>query len=272
MQFAHELIVPEVGFPFKLFLFEGREGHYHREKHWHGSIEIFAVCDGELEFKIDEKTWHLTAGEFMIVNSNEVHEVDSPLPNETIVLQIPLKVFEKYYTGEQFIWFTHEPGRKDARFMELLEELYKTYCEKQCGYDMKMNSIFYHLLYLLVKEYRLTEVEDAFVRKNKNLNKLSAITSYMKENYAQELSQEEVARIFGYSSTYLSRMFQKYAGITYKSYLQNIRLEYAVKDLKSGKYNITETALRSGFSGSKAMARAFRKKYGILPSEYRENG
>ena len=92
MQFAHELIVPEVGFPFKLFLFEGREGHYHREKHWHRSIEIFAVCDGELEFKIDEKTWHLTAGEFMIVNSNEVHEVDSPLPNETIVLQIPLKV------------------------------------------------------------------------------------------------------------------------------------------------------------------------------------
>lgn len=196
MQFAHELIVPEVGFPFKLFLFEGREGHYHREKHWHRSIEIFAVCDGEL---------------------------------------------------------------------------YKTYCEKQCGYDMKMNSIFYHLLYLLVKEYRLTEVEDAFVRKNKNLNKLSAITSYMKENYAQELSLEEVARIFGYSPTYLSRMFQKYAGITYKSYLQNIRLEYAMKDLKGGKYNITETALRSGFSGSKAMARAFRKKYGILPSEYREN-
>ena len=56
MQFAHELIVPEVGFSFKLFLFEGREGHYHREKHWHRSIEIFAVCDGELEFKIDEKT------------------------------------------------------------------------------------------------------------------------------------------------------------------------------------------------------------------------
>jgi AraC-like DNA-binding protein len=44
-----------------------------------------------------------------------------------------------------------------------------------------------------------------------------------------------------------------------------------MKDLKGGKYNITETALRSGFSGSKAMARAFRKKYGILPSEYKEN-
>ena len=170
MQFAHELIVPEVGFPFKLFLFEGREGHYHREKHWHRSIEIFAVCDGELEFKIDEKTWHLTAGEFMIVNSNDVHEVDSPLPNETIVLQIPLKVFEKYYTGEQFIWFTHEPGRKDARFMELLEELYQTYCEKQCGYDMKMNSIFYHLLYLLVNAFVsvVTDTKDEIIIKAVN--------------------------------------------------------------------------------------------------------
>lgn len=123
-----------------------------------------------------------------------------------------------------------------------------------------------------MKEYRLTEVEDAFVRKNKNLNKLSAITSYMKENYAQELSLEEVARIFGYSPTYLSRMFQKYAGITYKSYLQNIRLEYAVKDLKGGKYNITETALRSGFSGSKAMARAFRKNTEFFQANIKKMG
>ena len=87
---------------------------------------------------------------------------------------------------------------------------------------------------------------------------------------AGEMSLEEVARVFGYSPTYLSRMFQKYAGITFKSYLQNIRLGYAVKDLDSGKYNITETALRNGFSGSKALARAFRKRYGVLPSEYRE--
>lgn len=270
MGVAHELIVPEAGFPFKLFLFEGRNGNYRREKHWHRSIEIFAVSQGELEFYIDDKLWHLSENEFMIVNSNEIHSVDSPLPNETIVLQIPLKLFEDYFTGEQFIWFTHEPGRRDERFMELLKELYTTYCEKQCGYDMKMNSIFYHILYLLVKEYRLMDLDDEFIRKNKNLNRLSSITAYMKEHYADELSLEEVARIFGYSPNYLSRMFQKYAGITYKSYLQNVRLGYALKDLEKGTYSITETALRCGFSGSKALARAFQKKYGMLPSEYKE--
>lgn len=270
MGVAHELIVPEAGFPFKLFIFEGRNGNYRREKHWHRSIEIFAVSQGELEFYIDDRLWHLSENEFMIVNSNEIHSVDSPLPNETIVLQIPLKLFEDYFTGEQFIWFTHEPGQRDERFMELLKVLYETYCEKKCGYDMKMNSIFYNIMYLLVKDYRLMDLDDDFIRKNKNLNRLSSITSYMKENYADDLSLEEVARIFGYSPNYLSRMFQKYAGITYKSYLQNVRLGYALKDLEKGKYSITETALRCGFSGSKALARAFQKKYGMLPSEYKE--
>ena len=79
---------------------------------------------------IDDRRWHLTKDDFMIVNSNEVHSVDSPLPNETIVLQIPLKLFEDYFTGEQFIWFSHEPGRRDERFMELVRELSESIAEK----------------------------------------------------------------------------------------------------------------------------------------------
>ncbi len=270
MRFSHELIVPEEGLPFKLFLFEGRDGNYFREKHWHRSVEIFAVCRGDLGFFIDDKQWHLSADQFMIVNSNEVHAIDSPMPNETIVLQIPLKMFEEYFTVEQFIWFTHEPGKKDDRFMELLKELYRVYTERQIGYNLKVKSIFYNIMYLLIKEYRLTQIDQDSVRKNRNLSRLSTITSYMKENYAGEMTLEAVARIFGYSPAYLSRMFQKYAGITFKSYLQSIRLRYALKDLESGKYSITETALRNGFSGSKGLARAFQKTYGMLPSEYRE--
>lgn len=270
MRFSHELIVPEEGFPFKLFLFEGQSGNYFREKHWHRSIEIFAVCRGELGFFVDDRMWRLAANQFMIVNSNEVHSIDSPLPNETIVLQIPLKMFEEYFTADQFIWFTHEPGTRDERLMELLKELYRVYTERQIGYNLKVKSVFYNIMYLLIKEYRLTQIDQDSVRKNRNLNRLSSITSYMKENYAGEITLESVAGIFGYSPTYLSRMFQKYAGITFKSYLQSIRLRYALKDLESGKYSITETAIRNGFSGSKGLARAFQKTYGMLPSEYRE--
>lgn len=270
MNYSHELIVPEEGFPFKLFLFEGKDGNYYRDRHWHRSVEIFAVCEGELSFHIDDRLWLLQPGEFMIVNSNEIHAVDSPLPNRTVVLQIPVKLFEDYFTGEQFIWFTHEPGTRDERFMELVKELYRIYEEKPCGYDMKMRSIFYNIMYYLVKDYRLTETDQESVRRNRSMTRLSSITAYMKENYTGDLSLEEVAKVFGYSPAYLSRMFRKYAGVSFKEHVQSIRLGYAVKDLKSGRYSITETAMRNGFSGSKAFARAFRKKYGMLPSEYKE--
>ena len=71
MKYNHELIVPDEGLPFKMFIFEGKDGNYKREMHWHRSVEIFAVCEGELCFYIKEKPYPLVQGEFMIVNSTK---------------------------------------------------------------------------------------------------------------------------------------------------------------------------------------------------------
>ena len=43
MEYSHEIIVPNDDLPFKMFIFEGSQGGYIRQKHWHRSIEIFAV-------------------------------------------------------------------------------------------------------------------------------------------------------------------------------------------------------------------------------------
>ncbi|WP_347562159.1 cupin domain-containing protein [Ruminococcus sp. AM42-11] len=50
------------GLPFKIFLFEGGHGNYEREKHWHTSIEIFAVLKGRLTFFLNEEEYPLEAG------------------------------------------------------------------------------------------------------------------------------------------------------------------------------------------------------------------
>ena len=269
MEFSHELIMPNQGLPFKVFLFEGGEGNYFRDKHWHRSIELFAVYEGALKFYLNEEIFPLGTGKFMLVNSNEIHSVDSPEPNRTIVLQIPLKTFEDYYTGEQFIRFTHDPLPRDGQVMKLIGDIFEACEERACGYEMKAKGLYYMLLYLLVTEYRETDVTPDMVKWHKKLNRLSLIADYIKENYASELSLEALAEIFGYSPTYLSRMFQKYAGINYKSYLQNIRVERAFQEIANTEHTISETAMNNGFPNSKALAKAFQKKYGMLPSEYR---
>ncbi len=271
MEYSHEIIMPNDDIPFKMFVFEGRDGNYIREKHWHRSVEIFALFEGELEFYVNEIRYPLNPGEFMLVNSNEVHSIHSPRENFTVVLQIPLSTFEKYYTDEKFIYFSHSSRIQDEEVMRLIRDMYETYAEKGVGYELKVQSQFFMLIYLLVSKYRETDVDEETVKSNRKLNRLSAITAYMKDNYKKELSLDSLSKTFGYSPTYLSRMFQKYAKMNYKSYLDNLRLEHAYKDLVNSDLPIAIIASQNGFANSKAFTKVFQKKYKKLPSEFRRD-
>ena len=270
MEFQHELVFPNEDLPFKLFAFEGRDGNYIREKHWHRSIEIFAVFEGGLRFFVNDEEYPMKAGEFMLMNSNEVHSIAALKPNFTVVLQIPLKVFENYYTDENFIRFSHSARIQDEQIMKLIWDMYQVYGDKKEGYELKVQSWFYMLVYTMVTKYRKTDVSAEEIKRNKRLNRLTSITDYIRDNYTKELTLESLAAIFGYSPTYLSHMFQTYAKTNYKAYLQSVRVEYAYRDLVDGRYSIGEIAERHGFANSKAFAREFKKKYDVLPSEYRK--
>ena len=269
MGFEHELIIPNEGFPFKLFQFEGKDGHYVREKHWHRSIEIFAVFEGTLAFFINEEEYPLGSGEFILLNSNEIHSISSPEANRTIVLQIPMNVLRNVETGEGLILFTHSPKRQDSKIMELIGSMYQELQERGSEYEWRVQSDFFMLVYLLLTKYRKREILPEEIRHYRKLNRLSTITDYIRENYTKELSLEMVADRFGYSPSYLSRMFRKYAQTNYKTYLQNVRIEYGFQELANTDHTIGEIALNNGFPNQKAFTREFKKKYGILPSEYR---
>lgn len=270
MEYSHEIVMPNDDIPFKMFVFEGKDGNYVREKHWHRSVEIFALFEGELRFFLNDREYPLRPGEFMLVNSNEIHSIQSPKANRTVVLQIPLATFENYYTEERFIYFSHSSRIQDEEVMRLIADMYGTYSRRECGYELKVLGQFYLLVYLLVTKYRETEVSTELVRHNKKLNKLSSITAYMKDNYTKDLSLESLAKIFGYSPAYLSRMFRKYAKTNYKAHLDSIRLEFAYKDLVNSSAPIGEIAINNGFANSKAFAKVFKRKYGMLPSEYKK--
>ena len=201
--YQHEVIVTDKGFPFKLFLFEGYNGKYIREKHWHRAIEIFVVQEGELDFLLNATHYHLAEGQFIIVNSNEVHAIHANKPNHTIVLQIPLNQFASYFTGEQFIWFSHSERAYDEQVACLIFRMYEVYRAQADGYDFEILSMFYQLLHILVKKYRKLDVQDDLIKSNMQLNRLGVITSYLKDHYTEDISLEKLAGIFGYSPSYL---------------------------------------------------------------------
>ena len=62
MDFRHELVLPNEDLPFKLFVFEGKDGGYKVSRHWHRSVEIFLVLEGSMDFYIHSFTAFRRAG------------------------------------------------------------------------------------------------------------------------------------------------------------------------------------------------------------------
>ncbi len=267
--FKHELIIPNEDLPFKMFEFEGKNGNYRRAKHWHRSVEIFLVLEGRLEFYIDNRAYPLEAPDFRIVNSNEIHSIDAPEQNRTIVVQIPAGCLSGYLDEQEYAVFSKQSELLNMELIRLIAQMYQVYEEKKTAYELKVRGLFYQMLYLLVTEFMTKEENQVSLRQKRHLDKLSKITSYMKNNYDQDITLESVAEEFGFSPTYLSRMFKRYADISYKTYLLNLRTEYGLREMMNTDHSLSDVAMNNGFPNSRAFAKAFLKRYGALPSEYR---
>lgn len=272
MELKRELVLPNEGLPFKMFVFEGMYGNYKVTKHWHDSVEIFLVFEGEIDFYINTSCYGLSSGKFIIVNSNEVHSIDVPKANFTLVLQIPPDELNRYRKNGEYLLFSHTPEgykEQDAQFVRLIRQMYTAYAEKRYGYELEVQSDYYRMLYLLFTRYREWDVDEERMRQSRQMAKLSGITSYIEEHYREDMGLMRVAEIFGFSPTYLSRIFKQYANVNYKAFVTNVRVEHAFKELLNTDRSINKIAEENGFSDGRSFSKAFTARFGISPDKYR---
>lgn len=269
MDYKYELVIPNNDLPFKMFIFEGKDGNYRVANHWHRSLELFLVREGAIDFYMNSQYYPLKSGDFVIVNSNEVHSIHAPFPNLTLVLQIPLSSYEEY-VDMQYVTFSKKDEVLNNRLAKMMVDMYREYDKKSYGYELEVKGLFLLLLHLLVTQFQDHESDQELIRQKRHLDQLSDITEYMKQNYDGELSLGMVAKEFGFSPTYLSRIFWRYAKVNYRTYLADLRVEFGVKELIGTDHAIGDIAVNHGFADSRAFAKAFLKRYGCLPSEYRK--
>lgn len=96
------------------------------------------------------------------------------------------------------------------------------------------------------------------------------ILNYMKRNYASKISQQEVADYMGISVSHLCRILKKDTGETFTSLMNKIRIQEAIRMLRSGEYRIYEIAEKVGFGNYAYFYQLFKKETGCSPTEYTE--
>ena len=85
-----------------------------------------------------------------------------------------------------------------------------------------------------------------------------------------QLSVELLAREAGISRVQLHRRLKEILGISTSEFIRNIRLTQAAKLLKSKKITISQVAYAVGYSSPSLFSAAFKKFYGLSPTEYIE--
>jgi two-component system response regulator YesN len=95
---------------------------------------------------------------------------------------------------------------------------------------------------------------------------------YIHNNYHKDLTLEQFAEKLFMSTGYFCRIFKKYAGEGYATYLTNIRLEKAKEILLTGKYTVNEVARMVGFRDASYFSSVFKKHYHQSPSSLAVSG
>lgn len=93
---------------------------------------------------------------------------------------------------------------------------------------------------------------------------------YIYDNIDEDLGLDGIAKHVGTSVPTLKRLFTEVADVSAGMMVRRLRMEYALRTLRSRKERILETALASGFHDHSAFSRSFRKIFGFSPKEARE--
>jgi AraC-like DNA-binding protein len=78
-----------------------------------------------------------------------------------------------------------------------------------------------------------------------------------------------LAAAVNFSPNHLSSLFHESVGVTIKTYINNLKLDYALKLIETTAYNISEIAWSCGFQDAAYFAKIFKKRFNISPAEVR---
>lgn len=102
--------------------------------------------------------------------------------------------------------------------------------------------------------------------------RVASAISFFRDNYKLQPKLEDVAAHVHLSPFHFQRMFQNFAGVTPKQFLQYLSIGHAKEILKNTGASLFDTAYETGLSGTSRLHDLFVKVEGMTPGEYKNGG
>lgn len=101
-------------------------------------------------------------------------------------------------------------------------------------------------------------------------NRINRVFEFIDKNLESDLSLNIVSEIAFFSPFHFHRVFKFMTGETLNGYVTRRKIEKSASDLLHKKITATEIAHKYGFSDNSSYSRAFKKYFGISPTEFKK--
>jgi YesN/AraC family two-component response regulator len=99
---------------------------------------------------------------------------------------------------------------------------------------------------------------------------MKSVIDYIERNLKKGISLEDVANHVNISTYYLSKIFKKEMGVNFITYVTDRKMDMAKEMLVNTDIPVLNIALDLAYNEANYFSKAFKKKTGLTPSEYRE--
>ena len=250
------------------------------EYHHHDFSKIVILIDGDLTYYIEGKSYILKPWDILFINKNEIHKpvVNADKYYERIVIWLNPDFIAKYAQGNNNLLKCFEVAMKNnynllrlnmksiENIKNLIQDIQSCDNSNEFGSEILKESLFIQLMVLMNRLFlnsdKNRDIEDIQYDKT-----IEEVLSYINSNLENDLSIDTIASKFFISKYYLMRKFKNQIGSSIHSYVIQKRLILA-KSLISDGLSMSTVCSKCGFNDYSSFVRAFKKAYGVSPSNY----
>lgn len=243
---------------------------------WSQELKVIFVLRGNgwLHTEEGDRTYAISREDIFVINSFQMHSV--VLEENGLAISLSLSpsflAAASPETEDRNVnckSFLHEE-EKQQLFDIIRKDLalaFRAWYKKESELSIHLRS---RVMALADDLYRYFSENVENTGRESGRERLRAAVEYIHRNYREGITLADLASQTYLSTSYISRSFQKYMGVSFTGYLTQVRLFHAAL-LLQGEGTVTEIAYESGFSSASALIDAFKQYRGITPGQYRRN-
>ncbi len=240
--------------------------------HAHSFYEFEIVIAGVIKSYINGKSVECTKGDFWLSLPNDVHYLRG-LSDKTVLLSVKfvdellLPSMRNYFNILQESIFGTLPESDFTNCRDFFRITIENY--------NKLNSEFNKQIYAksaleMMLSYFMNYCVGFSEEKYKKIlgnNKMFDAVEYIKKNFRNPITVNDMSKHFNYSPDYFSRKFKNVIGQSVIDFINNERLRYAYYLLTNSEMSVSEIADYVGFDSLSYFSRLFKRTYGTAPSK-----